>query len=68
MTMMLSWIKDVMWLKLPCGECTYVSRVSQIIPRNKNNAEKTVYPYVDSKEICSYFEQVYQAAMILLSL
>ena len=40
MTMMLSWIKDVLWLKLPCGEYTYISHISQIIPRNKNNAEK----------------------------
>jgi len=39
-TKMLSWIKDVMWLKLPCDECSYISRISQIIPRNKNNAEK----------------------------
>ena len=40
MTKMLSWIKDVMWLKLPCGECSYISPISQIIPSNKNNAEK----------------------------
>jgi len=40
MTKMLSWITDVMWLKLPCGERSYISHISQIIPRNKNNAEK----------------------------
>ena len=60
-------LKDVMWLKLPCGECTYISHISQIIPRSKNNEEK-LYSYVDSNEICSYFEQVYRAATILLPL
>jgi hypothetical protein len=63
MTLTLSWVKDLMCLNLPCGECTYISLISQIKPRNKNSAEK-LYSYVN--EICTYFEQVYQAATFLL--
>lgn len=40
MTMKLSWIKDLMCVKLPCGECIYMSCIAQIIPRNKKIAEK----------------------------